>query len=116
MQLQEGQTLTDKENNRYSTNVKDKEAVTPVSSWTNNKDRSDHKSHGDLKMRAAIKAIATKNYFDAGSITFSDNNKKGETGGIKCNADSGGGGLYNGNIFSPCIFPEKGTISHKEGQ
>lgn len=110
LQLRKGQTCTDNERHRYSTNTEDKTAVTPMSSFTDVKDHPYYNIKGDLKIRACAPA---KIGLNGGTITFSDNNKEGETGSFKCDVDNGGI-IFDWNIFSPVIYPENGTESHNK--
>lgn len=111
IQLQEGQTLILKNDLRFSTNVNDETAETPVSTWTQNAydddpNNRDHTKYGDLKVRRA--------FFDGlcgpGTITFTDGKENGE---IKCDADDGKGTQsQRANFSEPCIYPEKHSLPH----
>ena len=100
LQLQDGQTLTDQEGNRYSTDITDKTSVTPASSFTDKKAHPYHEKKGDLKIRgAALKKIGY-----AGTIVFENNNQK--EGEIKCDADNGGY-IFQVNVFPPLFILKK---------
>gem|GEM_PF-1939802 len=108
IKLQQGQTLTTEDGTRYSTDINDDKAVTPISTWTKNANENneipDHTLHGDLKIAPSSDYFANQRV-----INFQDNGEDE----IKCNIGAPTIGIIKKfSFFEPSIFSEFDPLPH----
>lgn len=118
IRLKKGQTLILKNDLRFSTDVTDKEAKTPVSTWdedayeNDDPNNRDHTKYGTLKVRPSL--MRSFEVFWKGEINFENGSGKGV---IKCDADNGKGTQRQRlNFVEPCIYPELHSLPHNSSE